>query len=220
MGSTIKSLKICKSSIDSLKGLLQDYYTKIGTANAALTAMMKGDGTNSYWEGQTAHDWYDSAITYLGKVCGNYSNSYKEFAKLCAMYDKANAKSKQKLTSAQIKAFANKFDGSSYTSGVKKDAEKYRISSVLGTVHTDAANDDQTKVAYKHYRDLYNALKAIATDYSKMGTVWTAVKNNTTGSMRTEAATRIKGTKDRKPEITKAYNDLEEYFIGDMLFSD
>lgn len=220
MGSSIKSMSKCKSEISNLAKQLNNYSGKIDDYKTELSRMMNGNGSSSFWEGQTAYDWYKSAIDVLKRLCANYKNSYMEFAELCQIFDRANAKSKGKYNKSQWKLLASKFDGSSYTSAVKaKDKSSSGNVVVAATVHTDASNDDQTREAYRQYIKLKNALSELETYCVKMESSWQSIKSNTTGSMRTDAAKRVSSINAQKKRIKAAANNLEENFIGDILFS-
>lgn len=214
MGSKIKKVTQAKSDTKKLAGQLNQFADNISTTRNQLQEMMNGDGTYAYWDGKAAHDWYDSAISYLNKMCGNYDNSYKIFEKLAKKVDSAEGKKVSKK-----KSFLARFDGSVYTNIVKnKSLASLKLTGVPATIHDDSSTDDNTKTAYKCYIKLKQALVDLADYTNKMNKTWESIKNNTEGDLKKNADGRITHLDEREKEIKSVANKLEEEFIGDVLF--
>lgn len=222
MGSTIKKMTTAKRQVGDLKKDLNNYSAKLIEAKDALNTMMKGDGTDAYWQGEAAAKWYQNAIQKINKMMGNYNNSYDEFVDYAKVIDKAETKRKFKGSGkAAIKALVAQANGSQYTSGTKyKNMDKEKISATLpGTVNTDTVNDDQTKASYRSYLKLVNALNSLINICNTMKTDWSNIANNTKGTMHTDAGKRNKYMDNRKKEIESCRDSLTQDYIGDILFS-
>lgn len=214
MGSKIKKVTQAKSDTKKMAGQLNQFATNIDATRKQLQEMMNGDGQNAYWDGKAAHEWYDSAINYLSKMCDNYDNSYQIFADLAKKVDRAEGKKVSKK-----KSYLARFDGSPYTNVVKnKSVAALKISGVPATIHDDSSTDDNTKTAYKCYIKLKQSLVELADYTNKINKTWESIKNNTEGDLKKNADTRIKRLDDREKEIKNVANKLEEEFIGDVLF--
>ena len=215
-GSSIKKLGTAKKQIDTLKKKMNDLSTQIDTFSTQLNVMMKGNGTDSYWQGQNAIDWYNKAIKGLKDVANNYSNSYAEFEDFTILYHRGLAKSKYKIKNKQaLKAFT----GAEFRQGVKKNKEDKKIKGVLSTVRADAVNDDQTTQSYKAYNALRTAMNGMMDSLTSMGTTWDEVATNTGGKMKSDAKSRSKAVAARKRQVKGCLTSLETDYIGDILFS-
>ena len=221
MGSTIKKMSTAKKQVADLNKDMQKYSTKIIEAILELNDMMKGDGTNAYWQGEAAVNWYNQAITKINKMIDNYNKSYKEFSDYAKVIDKAETKRKYKGQGKMaIKALVEQATGSSYTQGVVSNMDNNRMSTTLPTtVSADAVNDDQTKASYTKYQALLSTLAQLKSVCERMENDWISVANNTTGKMHTDANNRNTHMKNRKSEIEECSRQLESEYIGDLLFS-
>lgn len=222
MGSTIRKMSKAKNQVQDLKKDLNKFSTELINAKNALNAMMKGNGTDAYWQGEAAVQWYSSAIKYINKMMGNYNHSYDEFADYAKMLDKAETKRKFKgQGKLAIKALAANATGSKYTQGCKyKNMDKEKISTSLpSTVSADAVNDDQTRESFRTYISLKNALTNLMNVCEVMKTDWNNIAANTKGSMHNDAKTRNKAMGNRKSEVKSCANQIEEQYLGDILFS-
>lgn len=213
---TVKSLKKAKTQINSLKTKMQNYAKKIESLQQSLSSMMKGDGTNAYWQGQNAYDWYSSCSKSLNSIIGNYKHSYEEFADFCAVYDKADAKSnyKGKLN----KMLLSRFNGATYTAGVNKDMDRCKITTIPSTVNVDSSNDDATINSYRCYCSLKESLEQLSSTANSMTNKWAEISQNTTGKMSRDAKNRAKYMHERKKTIDSCKQVLETNYIGDILF--
>ena len=218
MGSTVKDPKgKGKTYAKDLRTHMISYGNKIDSVNSALKAIMKGNGSDAYWQGETAYDWYDKARLYLNKIIGNYKNSYNEFEDYTDLFARALAKSSKggkKLSKSVLKLI----DGDEYRKGVKKNKENKKITSIPATVKKNMANDDQTTSAMTAYKNMKNALNDLLTVTGKLSTDWTNIAKITTGKMKTDAGHRQKYMGNRKKEIKQTLDDLETDWLGDMLF--
>lgn len=222
-GSKIKSLKKAKQQIAKLTTQMKNYSNYIDSISSNLNAMMKGNGVDSYWQGETAVAWYNTAIGSKGLkgLIANYENSYREFKQFAKKLDKANTKASLKGASkSAIKAQLAKCDGSVYTKGVPTNKNDKLIAALPGTVNADVSNDDQTKESYAKYRALKAALDNLISNTDKIIQQWNELANNTTGKMNSDAKTRSKAMSNRRKQFKALRDDLEAQYIGDMLFSD
>lgn len=215
MGSKVKSVKKGKTQITDLKTHMKSYASKIDVVSDELKKMMKGNGTDAYWQGANAYDWYTMAYTYLNKIVGNYKNSYNEFADYATLYARAKAKSNEKIKKSTLKLI----DGTTFTTGVKKNVDSKKITSIPATVNKDASNDDQNTSSYATFRKMKDALNSLVSITNKLSNDWKNVAANTTGKMHSDAANRQKYMNNRKGEISRTLRELDENYIGDMLFS-
>lgn len=123
-GSSIKKLSTARKQIDTLKKKMNDLSASIDTFSTQLNVMMKGNGTDSYWQGQNAIDWYNKAIKGLKDIANNYTNTYAEFEDFTILYHRGLAKSKYKIKNKQaLKAY----NGAEFRQGVKKNKEDKKI---------------------------------------------------------------------------------------------
>lgn len=221
MGSTIKSLKKAKNQLDNLKLKMNKYSTRLDKVSSSIQVMMKGDGTNSYWQGRNAVDFYSTAIRNFNRAIANYKLSYREFEDYAIIVEKAEKKSEYKGCGAKaMKAILAGCTGSKYTNGVKKEKEGSKISTVLpATVNADAVNDDQTRASYNQYLELKTNLESLVAIMNSLETTWTNVKANTTGKMNSDAGIRLQKMKNRRKEIENMRKYIEENYIGDIMFS-
>ena len=222
MGSTIKSLKKAKNQLGNLKLKMNKYSTRLDKVSSSIQAMMKGDGTNSYWQGRNAVDFYSTAIRNFNRAIANYKLSYKEFEDYAIIVEKAGKKSEFKgcCGAKAMKAILDGCTGAEYTSGVKKEKEGSKISTVLpATVNADAVNDDQTRASYNQYLELKTNLESLVAIMNSLETTWTNVKANTTGRMNSDAGIRLQKMKNRRKEIENMRKYIEENYIGDIMFS-
>ena len=221
MGSTIKSLKKARNQLGNLKLKMNKYSTRLDKVSSSIQVMMKGDGTNSYWQGRNAVDFYSTAIRNFNKAIANYKLSYREFEDYAIIVEKAEKKSEYKGCGAKaMKAILAGCTGSKYTSGVKKEKEGSKISTVLpATVNADAVNDDQTRASYNQYLELKTNLESLVTIMNRLETTWITIKANTTGKMNSDAGIRLQKMKNRRKEIENLKKYIDENYIGDIMFS-
>lgn len=220
MGSKIKSMKKAKAQIDDMKKKMNSYSKKIEECCTNLSNMMKGNGTDAYWQGQNATDWYTKAIKYMNSIIDNYKHSYDEFADYAKIYDRASVKGNLKgLTKATMKSVLAKYDGSQYVSGVKKNMDNKKFTTLPATVKSDTVNDDQTRESYRCYTTLKKSFEELVTVCEQMKTSWSNIKSNTTGTMNSDASKRASYMTARKKNINVCIDDLETNYIGDILFS-
>ena len=221
MGSTIKSLKKARNQLGNLKLKMNKYSTRLDKVSSSIQVMMKGDGTNSYWQGRNAVDFYSTAIRNFNKAIANYKLSYREFEDYAIIVEKAEKKSEYKGCGAKaMKAILAGCTGSKYTSCVKKEKEGSKISTVLpATVNADAVNDDQTRASYNQYLELKTNLESLVTIMNSLETTWINIKANTTGKMNSDAGIRLQKMKNRRKEIENLKKYIDENYIGDIMFS-
>lgn len=221
MGSKIKSIKKAKTQLGSMKTQMRSYAEKLINAKDTLNTMMKGNGTDAYWQGQSAVEWYTSAIASINKMMDNYKNTYNEFRDYAVLVEKAKTKAELKgLSKALRQKYVAQCTGSTFTSGVKRDLANEKISPTLpATVNADVANDDQTRQSFSAYIRLKNSLTGLQGICEKINVTWQNAAANTSGKMNSDANTRAKQIAARKKEIAAAASRLEENYVGDMLFS-
>ena len=222
MGSSIKKMSKANNQIDALKTNLNKFSTSVIAAKTSLNAMMKGNGTNAYWQGESAAHWYRDAITSLNKIMDNYRNSYKEFLHFAIVIEKAEIKRKYRGQGKMaIKALLQGADGSKHAKGVKfSDMSKEKLPGTLpNTVSEDAVNDDQTKESYKQYNKLCTELRNLTKVCDSLINNWNDVRTNTTGEMNTSAKKRSQLMNNKKKDIQACLDNLEQNYIGDILFS-
>lgn len=221
-GSKIKSLKKAKTQVKELKTKMTKYASYIDSISNQLAVMMKGNGTDSYWQGAVAQAWYTKAIGSKGLsgIIGNYANSYREFSQYAVKIEKADVKASLKgAKKSSIKTFLAKCDGSSYTNGVAKNKDDKRIAAIPATVNADSVNDDQTRESYRSYMSLRDSLDQLIQNSSSIIKLWNEVASNTTGKMSDDAKKRASTMQTRKKQISTLREELEEEYIGDILFS-
>jgi len=221
-GSKIKSLKKAKTQASNLKKLMTSYGSYIDAINSQLANMMRGNGTDSYWQGAVANEWYTKAIGTKGLagIVAHYNNCYREFSQYAVKIEKADVKGSLKgAKKSAIKTFLAKCDGSSYTNGVAKSKDDKKIAAVSPTVNVDAVNDDQTRESYKAYMSLRDSLDQLIANSDKIIKLWNEIAANTTGKMSSDAKTRATTMQTRKKQISTLREELEEEYIGDILFS-
>lgn len=221
-GSTIKKLSKAESQVKDLKTLLNTYSTQILEVKNAINEMMKGNGSDSYWQGDLAADWYIDAINQVNKMIGNYNRSYNEFEDLAILIERGKKKGKFKgCGKAAMKAILAGCTGSEYTSGIKhKNMDKEKMSTTLpATVSRDAVNDDQTKESFSKYNAMKYALTNLSRNCDSMSRKWDEVAENTKGTMHSDAKARSTYIIKRRNEIDAAMNNLETSYIGDIIFS-
>ena len=217
-GSSVKSLSKARQQLSNLKRDLMKVDGYIDELNANINKMMIGDGTASYWEGQSGYDWFQSAISKLNNVINYYRLSYAEFEDYAQLTQRAETKAQKGITKAAWKLLKNNIDGSKYTAGVKTNKDDKIINAVSATVHTDASNDDQSRAAYNAFTALRTTYRNISSMFSQIGNEWQQVAANTKGEMHSDAIKRYNASNRKRTDADKMLNDLETSFIGDMLF--
>lgn len=222
MASKIKSIKKAKKQISDLVTKINEFSVSLLNAKNTLNDMMKGNGTDAYWQGQSAVDWYTSAVTSINKMMNNYNNSYRELEDYAIILERALTKADLKgLTKAVRKKYLSTCTGEQYLKSVKyKNLDKEKFSGNLpATVSSDVANDDQNRASYTAYLKLKNSFQSLEGISDNLIALWRDVQSNTSGKMNTDASKRVTTMNNRKKEITTAKNSLEENYVGDMLFS-
>lgn len=217
-GSSIKSLSKARQQLSNLKTDLKKVDGYIDELNTNINKMMIGDGTASYWEGQSGYDWFDSAISKLNNIINYYRLSYAEFEDYAQLTQRAEKKAERGITKAAWKLIKNTIDGSKYTAGVKTNKDDKIINAVSATVHTDASNDDQTRAAYNAFTALKSTYRNISFMFDQIGNEWQQVAANTKGQMHSDAIKRYKASIRKQRDADKMLNALDTAFIGDMLF--
>lgn len=217
-GSSIKHLTKAEQQLRNLKTDLKKVDGYIDELNTNINKMMTGDGTASYWEGQTGYNWFNSAIKKLNGIIQYYRYSYDEFADYAELTHRAKMKSKGNFNKQTWKLVKDTFNGSIYTGGVKKNKDDKKINAVSATVHIDAANDDQSRAAYQAFCELKNTYRNISSTCTQIANEWQQVAANTKGQMHRDANKRYNATNLRKNQTDMMLNDLDTAFIGDMLF--
>lgn len=215
-GSKIKKFKTSKTEISNLIKKVNSYASDVEKVKTEINNMMKGDGKSAYWEGEAARAWFTNAIKKTNKLVGNYSNTVAAVTSLAKLIEKAEMKNKN-FTKAQIKYL--KPDGSMFLKGLKKKKLDTMSLAIPSTVGLDVASDDKTAQSYKQYRNLYHALEGIAQDCTSLSSTWEKVANITTGDIHTRAKNRSKYITERKKEVNTIKAELEETYIGDVLFN-
>lgn len=212
-GSSIKSLAVCESHVMDLRSDMITYLKYITEYERALKDMWSGNGSGasgcSYWNGEKAYEWFESAVNEFNNLCANYNNNYAAFNSFVKTYVKSWNKVKK-----------NKKSKETYTNGVNQSPNT--LGGVPQTVNQDASSDTQEDIqgAAKAFTNLNSALTNMITILHGMMDGWNNVKANTTGDLQDKATKRYDYTKNHWSRLKTAQENFVINYSMDTIFSD
>ena len=220
MGSTIKKISKAKTSLNALNAKMKNFSKYSGDFNVAYKSMMQGDGTDAFWQGQKAMEWYEYCRTsVLDALINHYEHSYTVMKSYGKSVEIAEKKDKGGFTAKQMKLISDGLNGSSFMTGLPLNREDLRVSALPATVKVDSTADARNEQAKNCYVDIKASLANIVTCFEDMKLIWTDLKSNSTGDLATRANKRINALEKRKKKVNDCLAFLDKWYIADLLFS-
>lgn len=212
-GSSIKSLAVCENQVMDLRADMITYSKYIADYEHAIKDMWSGNGSGavgcSYWNGENAYEWFDSAVKEFNNLVSNYNNNYAAFKSFTKTYVKSWNKAKKSKKSQDT-----------YTNGVTQTLSV--LPGVPQTVNKDSSSDTQEDIAgaRKAFTNLNSALTNMISILSGMMDGWNNVKTNTTGDLQDRAIKRYDYTLNHRNRLSAAQEDFVSKYSMDTIFSD